>query len=123
MPKVRNWFARRPRYHLHFTPTSASWLNQVERFFGLLTNRRIRRGTFGSVRELESAIRDYLAHHKPFVWMADADSILKKIARFCMRTSDSGHQRGFASDREACKVRFQATVVITEPCVADRLRS
>jgi len=95
MPKVQRWFARRPRYHLHFTPTSASWLNQVERFFGLLTDRRIRRGTFGSVRELEAAIRDYLAHHnetaKPFTWTADADSILKKIARFCMRTSDSGH--------------------------------
>jgi len=60
MPKVKRWFVRRPRYHLHFTPTSASWLNQVERFFGLLTERRIRRGTFGSVRELESAIRDYL---------------------------------------------------------------
>jgi transposase len=94
-PKVQRWFARRPRYHLHFTPTSASWLNQVERFFGLLTDRRIRRGTFGSVRELEAAIRDYLAHHnetaKPFTWTADADSILKKIARFCMRTSDSGH--------------------------------
>jgi transposase len=95
MPKVRRWFARRPRYHLHFTPTSASWLNQVERFFGLLTDRRIRRGTFGSVRELETAIRDYLAHHnnsaRPFSWTADADSILRKIARFCMRTSDSGH--------------------------------
>ena len=95
MPRVKRWFTRRPRYHLHFTPTSASWLNQVERFFGLLTDRRIRRGTFGSVRELETAIRDYLAHHnqhpKPFVWTADADSILKKIARFCMRTSDSGH--------------------------------
>jgi transposase len=95
MPKVKRWFARRPRYHVHFTPTSASWLNQVERFFGLLTDRRIRRGTFGSVRELEAAIRDYLTHHnqnsKPFTWTADADSILKKIARFCMRTSDSGH--------------------------------
>lgn len=95
MPKVQRWFARRPRYHLHFTPTSASWLNQVERFFGLLTDRRIRRGTFGSVRELETAIRDYLAHHndtaKPFIWTADADSILKKIGRFCMLTSDSGH--------------------------------
>jgi len=94
-PKVKRWFARRPRYPLHFTPTSASWLNQVERFFGLLTDRRIRRGTFGSVRELESAIRDYLAPHnqhpKPFAWTADADSILKKIARFCIRTSDSGH--------------------------------
>jgi len=95
MPKVKRWFARRPRYHVHFTPTSASWLNQVERFFGLLTDRRIRRGTFGSVRELEAAIRDYLALHnespKPFTWTADADSILKKIARFCLRTSDSGH--------------------------------
>ena len=93
--KVRNWFVRYPRYRVHFTPTSASWLNQVERFFGLLTDRRIRRGTFGSVRELESTIRDYLTHHnqnsKPFSWTANADSILKKIARFCMRTSDSGH--------------------------------
>jgi transposase len=95
MPKVRRWFARRPRYQVHFTPTSASWLNQVERFFGFLTDRRIRRGTFGSVGELETAIRDYLAQHnqnpKPFTWTADADSILKKIARFCLRTSDSGH--------------------------------
>jgi transposase len=95
MPKVKRWFARHPRYHLHFTPTSASWLNQVERFFGLITERRIRRGTFGSVRELESAIRDYLAQHnenpKPFAWTADAETILKKLARFCMRTSDSGH--------------------------------
>jgi transposase len=95
MPKVKRWFARRLRYHVHFTPTSASWLNQVERFFGLLTERRIRRGTFGSVRELESAFRDYLSHHnqnsKPFAWTADADSILRKIARFCTRTSDSPH--------------------------------
>jgi putative transposase len=64
---------------VHFTPTSASWLNQVERFFALITDRRIRRGTFGSVRELESAIRDYLTHHnqnsQPFAWTADADSI------------------------------------------------
>jgi transposase len=95
MPKVKRWFARRPRYQVHFTPTSASWLNQVERFFGLLTDRRIRRGTFGSVRELESAIHDYLEQHnqspKPFTWTADADAILKKIARFCLRTSDSGY--------------------------------
>ena len=95
IPKVRRWFARRPRYHVHFTPMSASWLNQVECCsFDLLTNKRIRRGTFGSVREL-AAIHDYLAHHnqsaKPFAWTADPDSILKKIARFYMRTSDSGH--------------------------------
>jgi len=86
---------RRPRYHLHVTLTSASGVNQVGLFFGLLTDRRIRRGTFGSVRELESAIRDYLTDHNrnatPFTWTADADSILKKIARFCMRTSDSEH--------------------------------
>jgi putative transposase len=67
----------------------------VERLFGLLTDRRIRRGTFGSVRELETAIRDYLAHHnqraQPFIWVANADSILKKSARFCIRISDSGH--------------------------------
>lgn len=55
VPKVKRWFARRPRYHLHFTPTSASWLNQVECFFGLLTDRRIRRGTFANVRQLEQA--------------------------------------------------------------------
>src|SRR6202051_1099402 len=58
MPKVKRWFARRPRYHVHFTPTSASWLNQVERFFGLLTDKRIRRGTFENVRQLEAPIRD-----------------------------------------------------------------
>jgi putative transposase len=97
MPKVKRWFARRPRYHVHFTPAlplAPTGLNQVERFFGLLADKRIRRRTFGSVRELESAIRDYLTHHnqnaKLFAWTANADSILKKIARFCVRTSDSG---------------------------------
>ena len=98
---MKRWFARRPRYHLHFTPTSASWLNQVKRF-GLITERRIRRGTFGSVRELESAIRDYLAHHNenatPFAWTANADAILKKRARFCVRTSDSVPHRPTADN-------------------------
>ena len=83
MPKVQRWFVRRQCYHLHFTPTSASWLNQVERFFALVTDRRIRRGTLGSVRELEAAIRGYLAYHndsaKPFAWIADADLILGKV--------------------------------------------
>jgi transposase len=95
VPKVKRWFARRPRYHLHFTPTSASWLNQVERFFGLLTDRRIRRGTFHNVRQLEQAICSYLDHHNrncaPFQWTADADTIIKKVACFCLRTSDSVH--------------------------------
>src|SRR5262249_43397971 len=91
MHKVQRWFARRPRYQRQFYPTTASSLNQVERFFGLLAVRSIRRGTFRSVRELEAAIRDYLAHlnftARPFGWTADSDSILKKVARFWMRTS------------------------------------
>ena len=90
-PRVKRWFARRPRYHLHFTPTSASWLNQVERFFAEITRRRIRRGSFSHVRELEQAIHDYLRHHnrklKPFVWTATATTILSRVKRFCERTS------------------------------------
>ena len=84
-PKVKAWLARHPRYHMHFTPTSASWLNQVERFFGLITQQRIRRGVFHSVEQLEAAIHDYLEHHnadpKPFVWTASAANILQKVAR------------------------------------------
>jgi len=94
-PAVKRWFLRHPEYHLHFTPTSSSWLNQVERFFAAVTERRIRRGAFRSVAALERAIEDYLAEHnadpKPFVWTADADSILDRIKRVCERTSDSGH--------------------------------
>ena len=94
-PAVRAWFARHPRFHAHFTPTSASWLNQVERWFAALTERRIKRGSHRSTRELEHAIRDYLAihnqHPKPFVWTKDADAILASVARFCTRISDSGH--------------------------------
>ena len=94
-PKVKRWFARHPRYRLHFTPTSGSWLNQVERFFAEITQRRIRRGTFIHVRELEQAIHDYLEHHnrhpKPFVWTATANAILDKVKRFCERTSETPH--------------------------------
>ncbi len=94
-PQVKRWFARHPRYHLHFTPTSASWLNQVERFFAEITRRRIRRGTFTHVRELEQAIHDYLRHHnrhpKPFVWTATAKKILGKVKRFCERTYVTEH--------------------------------
>lgn len=95
VPKVIRWFARHPRYHLHFTPTSGSWVNQVERWFGDITEKRIRRGSFESVRSLEKAIQEYLNHHnenpKPFVWTADGDMILGKIQRLCERTSNSGH--------------------------------
>lgn len=94
-PAVKRWFLRRPEYHLHFTPTSSSWLNQVERFFGEITAKRIRRGAFRSVAALEAAIREYLEHHnadpKPFAWTADADLILHRIKKVIERTSDPGH--------------------------------
>lgn len=90
-PMVKRWFARHPRFTLHFTPTSASWLNQVERFFSEITRRRIRRGTFTSVPDLERAIREYLAYHntaaKPFVWTATADAIFSKIVGLSLTNS------------------------------------
>ena len=83
--KVQQWLARNPRFHMHFTPTSASWLNMVERFFRDLTTKRIRRGAFPSVRRLTKAIQDYIAEHnlapKPFIWTAKASDILAKVTR------------------------------------------
>jgi len=94
-PAIKAWFARNPRFHVHFTPTSASWLNQVERWFATLTQNYIRRGTHRSTRQLEQAIRRYLEVHntdpKPFVWSKSADDILASIERFCLRTSNSRH--------------------------------
>ena len=84
-PKVRRWLARHPRFHMHFLPTSSSWLNLVERFFAELTNKRLRRGTFRSVRELQKAIEGYVEHHNDttegFAWTQAADAILGKVAR------------------------------------------
>jgi len=89
---IRDWFAKRPRWHPHFTPTSASWINQVERFFGLLSEQQIRRGAHRSTKELETAIMTYIdarnAEPKPFRWTKTADSILSAIERFCCRTLD-----------------------------------
>ena len=88
---IRTWFAKRPRFHLHFTPTYGSWINLVERWFAELTNKRIRRGVFRSVSELETAIRDYINVHnqdpKPFTWMRTADQILDSVARYAQRTT------------------------------------
>jgi transposase len=82
---VVKWLERHPRFHLHFIPTSSSWLNLVERFFAEITRKRIRRGVFKSVLDLEVAIYRYLAEHnerpKPFVWTATAEKILDKVAR------------------------------------------
>ncbi len=92
---VRRWFARRPRFHVHYTPTSASWLNLVERWFALLSEKQLRRGVHRSTIELESAIYHYLdtTNHdpKPFVWTKTADQILANVARFCKRTLETGH--------------------------------
>ena len=92
---IKNWLAKRPRFHLHFTPTSSSWLNLVERWFAALTEKQLRRGVFRSTRELEGAIQHYVQNTnrdpKPFIWTKTADEIFASIARFCMRTSDSGH--------------------------------
>jgi transposase len=92
---VQRWFAKRPRFHVHFTPTSASWINQVERWFALLTQRQIKRGAHRSTQALRQAITNYLATYnvnpRPFRWMKSADDILASVARFCMRISDSGH--------------------------------
>lgn len=94
-PAVRRWLAKRPHFHLHFTPTYSSWINLVERLFGEITDKAIRRGAFRSVADLERAIDEYLdvrnQNPKPFVWTATADDILASVRRFCERTSRSGH--------------------------------
>ena len=86
-PKVKSWLAKRARYHVHFTPTYASWLNQVERWFGLITQQAIRRGSFKSVPDLVGRIKQYTEHYnltaQPFVWTATAESIIGKIERLC----------------------------------------
>lgn len=94
-PAVKRWLAKHPEYHVHFTPTSASWLNQVERFFAAITEKCIRRGAYRSVNALKTAIMNYLNEHnthpKPFVWVATADLILERVKNVCKRISNSGH--------------------------------
>jgi putative transposase len=94
-PKVRQWLAERPRYHVHFTPTYSSWLNQVERWFGILTGREIRRGSFTSAKELirriDAFITAYNTNSRPFSWTATADDILTKVAKVCNVISGTRH--------------------------------
>ena len=94
-PKVRTWLAQRSRYQIHYTPTYSSWLNQVERWFGLITQQAIRRGSFSSVKELTGKIDAFVQHynrsHRPFVWTATAESILAKITRLCSAISGTRH--------------------------------
>lgn len=92
---IQRWLLKRPRFHVHFTPTSASWLNLVERWFAAFTEKQIRRGSFRSTRELETVIRNFVDHHnsqpKPFIWTKSADDILASVARYCRRINDSPH--------------------------------
>ena len=93
--KVKRWLAARPRYHLHFTPTYSSWINQVEIWFNIITQKAIRRGSFSSVRELVEKIRHFTESYnpqaRPFMWTATADSIVQKIERLCNAISGTGH--------------------------------
>src|SRR5438309_6454001 len=94
-PLIHHGLVRHPRHHVHFTPTGASWINLVERWFATLTNKQLRRGVHRSTRELETAIERYIAitneRPRPFVWTKTADEILASVARFCLRISNSGH--------------------------------
>jgi transposase len=94
-PEIKAWLLKHPRFHLHFTPTSSSWMNLVERWFAELTNRKLRRSAHRSVTELENDIRKWINEWnkdpKPFVWTKTADEILETLAAYCERISDSGH--------------------------------
>jgi transposase len=94
-PAIQQWLLRHPRFHLHFTPTSASWLNLVARWFAELTNRKLRRSAHRSVTELEADIRTWInqwnADPKPFVWTKTADEILDNLANYCQRINASAH--------------------------------
>ncbi|HYA86173.1 MAG TPA: transposase, partial [Nitrospirota bacterium] len=94
-PMVKRWLAAHPRYRVHYTPTYASWLNQVEIWFNVITQRAIRRGTFKSVKDLIAKIEHFVTHYNqnthPFVWTATADSILAKVKRLCQRISEAQH--------------------------------
>jgi transposase len=94
-PAIRDWLARHPRFHVHVTPTGSSWMNQVERWFGYLTDQKIRRGAHKSVQALEADIRDWIEHWnqnpRPFTWTKTADEILYSLAEYMNRISGAGH--------------------------------
>jgi len=94
-PAIKSWLARHPRFHVHFTPTGSSWINQVERWFGFLTDQMLRRGVHKSVQALEADIRAWMAdwnqHPRPFIWSKTAEEILDSLARYCRRISGAEH--------------------------------
>ena len=94
-PKIRNWLAAHPRFHLHFTPTSSSWINLVERWFGELTTKLLRRGAHRSVRAMNADIRQWIEtwneNPRPYVWTKTAEQILDSIKRYCQRINQTRH--------------------------------
>ena len=94
-PAIRDWLARRPRFHVHFTPTGSSWINQVERWFGFLTDQMIRRGVHKSVQALEKDVRAWIQtwneNHRPFMWTKTAEEILDSLAKYIARISGARH--------------------------------
>ena len=94
-PAIKAWLGRHPRFHLHLTPTGSSWINQVERWFGFLTDQMLQRGVHKSVQALEKDIRAWVAawnqHPRPFIWTKTAEEILESLARYCRRISGAGH--------------------------------
>ena len=90
---IRAWLARRPRYHVHFTPTTASWINQVERWFAELTRKKLRRGVHTSTSQLKADIRSFIELHnenpKPYKWTKSADEILSSVKRFCQKAGQT----------------------------------
>jgi transposase len=94
-PAIKKWLSQHPRFHMHFTPTGSSWVNQVERWFGFLTDQMIRRGVHKSVRQLEADITAWIAawnqNPRPFIWTKSAEEILESLARYCRRISGAGH--------------------------------
>lgn len=110
--QVRAWLAQRPRFHVHYTPTYASWLTQVERWFGIIAQRAIRRGSFSSVKELIAKIDQFAASYNktkaPFNWTATADSIAEKLQRLCRQISGTSHQmRCYFMPIPSCRHRTQ----------------
>ena len=94
-PAIRTWLAKHPRFHMHFTPTGSSWINQVERWFGILTDQLIRRGVHRSVVALEKDVRQWIKNWnedpKPFVWTKTAEDILQSLSKYIAKISDAGH--------------------------------
>ena len=121
-PAVKKWLAVRPRYHVHFTPTSSSWLNQIERWFAEITRKRIRRGTFRSVRDLTKAIQDYIQCYnrnpRPFQWVASASKIIRKVNKYKETLETGDFRSSFSPIQEGgCTACFRVSDTRCGTCV------